>query len=279
MTIKDWLRNASNLLQSTGIASARLDAELLLAHALNKPREYIFAHPETLHLRGTSSKELEMLLERRAKREPMAYILGSKEFYGRNFVVTPDVLIPRPESEMMIDLLKQIVEDGMWNVEGNRHIIDVGTGSGCLAITAKLELPDFEVVAVDNSEKAIKIAKDNAGKHRVEIEFFHGSLLEPILPTTYYLLPDIILANLPYVDKTWDVSPETHYEPDLALYAADKGLSLIKKLINQASQVLEGNGYLILEADPRQHKLIVDFSQYAFHLKNIRDFIVVLQKK
>ena len=262
MTTKDWLRRASTQLQSRGIPSARLDVELLLAHALNKSREYLLAHPE--------AQLLGELLERRKRREPMAYILGSKEFYGREFEITPDVLVPRPESEMIIELLKELP------LQPENVLIDIGSGSGALAITAKREFPFLTVVAADISPAALNIAMKNAAALDAKIIFEESDLLgSPRLPRA-----DCMVANLPYIGKNWEVSPETKYEPEVALYADDDGFYFIKKLISQAPELLVRKGCLIIEADPRQHDLIGDYSKNnGFDLKKIKDFVIVLQKR
>ena len=282
MNIQQWLDKASSRLKSVSIASARLDAELLLADFLKKPREYLIAHPEFILQEGPSFAHLEKNLARRIKREPMAYILGSKEFYGRTFAVTPDVLIPRPESETIIDLLKQIIEFRISNFEFEEdrlQIVDIGTGSGCLAISAKLEWPNSKIIAIDTSKKALDVAQNNARTHGAEVEFLHGSLLEPIPTSNFEIRNSILVANLPYVDKSWEVSLETKYEPSSALYSDEQGLFLIKQLLNDAPKKLYDNGYIILEADPRQHTELIKYSQKNYHLKQICDFIVVLQKK
>lgn len=250
MKINDWLLVATGHLKQTGISSARLDAELLLAFCLKKPREYSLAHPEmvlTPHIRA----QLDGLLERRFNREPIAYITALKEFYGRSFMVTPDVLIPRPESETIIDHIKKLSL-----AEGN-VLVDIGTGSGILAITAKLELPNLSVVAVDNSLPALRVARKNARTLKADIAFQTSNLFEDVM------MPEVtaIVANLPYVDKTWEVSPETGYEPQQALFASNHGLSVIEKLFIQIPDYLKKGGFLILEADPRQHEKIIAMTQ------------------
>lgn len=215
--------------------------------------------------------QLEELLERRVKREPMAYIVGEKEFYDRTFAVTPDVLIPRPESEAIVDLLKKIIElrppVGGSNLEVRKRglqIVDIGTGSGCLAVTAKLEWPETKVIAIDTSKEALRVAKKNARMHKADVSFLSGSLLEPIQNSKFDPPTggqnSILIANLPYVDTNWDVSPETTYEPVRALFTSDGGLLLIKKLIRQAAAKLTISDSLLLEADPRQHEKIITFA-------------------
>jgi release factor glutamine methyltransferase len=250
----------SNLISNSGID--HLDAELLVAFALQKPREWVIAHsdePASRHLR------LEELFARRRNHEPLAYITGHKEFYGRDFIVTPDVLIPRPETEAVIDYIKD---------RPGKKIADVGTGNGAITITLALELPHSEITATDISEKALAIAKQNARTIGTSnVKFMNSDLLNNVAGKF-----DIIVANLPYVDPTWEISPEAGFEPSLALFADDNGTKLIKKLIDQVPNYLEKNGLLILELDPRSTN---DVTEYAKNhrlsvVKNQR-FMLVLQ--
>ena len=191
---------------------------------------------------------------------PEAYIRGVCDFYGRDFLVTPDVLIPRPETEQIIDAVLNLagkpylpgVKPSPRVLPENPIILDVGTGSGCIAITIKKELPEAEVYATDISEKALKIAQKNAAKHSATISFIISYLCQNVNIT-----PDIIAANLPYVDENWDWLNKAalSYEPSIALYAKDHGLKLIKGLIDTAN-----SKYLILEADPCQHREIINYA-------------------
>lgn len=248
MTVGNWLLVVTKKLSAAGVNSAPLDAQLLLANTLGKSLEYLLAHPET-ELQSPTLRKLEQVALRRANREPLAYILGKKEFYGRDFIATPDVLIPRPESESFIDLIKEL---------SPKTVVDIGTGSGCLAITAKLELPNTQVIAVDIDKSALKIARVNAKRHKAKVEFIKSDLLDS-LPSSIYR-PLSIIANLPYVDKSWKVSPEIGFEPSQALYADKSGLDLIQKLIVQARKYLTANDFLLIEADLRQHQ---DIDEYA----------------
>lgn len=227
-----------------GIPTALLDAELILAHTLRQSRTWLHAHGDD----EIDPRRLEIAtarLDLRKERVPLAYILGYKEFYGRQFKVTPAVLIPRPESEVIIDSIKEY-----WDEKPGR-LLDVGTGSGCIGITAKLELP-LEVTLTDISRHALTVAEENAANLGANVTIQQSNLLEDI-PGMY----DIITANLPYVDKTWERSPETNHEPALALFADDSGMALIKRLINQAGQHIRRGGLLLLEADPAQHQMLI----------------------
>lgn len=245
-TIKDWLSHTVRQFHEHALASARLDAELLLCFVLNKPRTYLHAHPEDILSDETLSR-LSSLVSRRLNNEPIAYLTKSKEFYGRNFYVNHSVLIPRPESEAIIELLKKHI------VADYHKIADVGTGSGCLAVTVAKEFSCLHVDAYDIDTKALAIAQRNAQSHDVSVSLYQNNLLEHT-PQQY----DIIVANLPYVDRSWQRdNRETFHEPSIALFASDKGLALIKKLIKQSRDTLAQNGLLVLEADPCQHADII----------------------
>jgi len=253
-TIEGWLTEASDLLLKAEIPSARLDAELILSHTLRKPRTYLHAHaddPIDERREDIANARLQMRLER----TPIAYIVGHKGFYGRQFKTTPAALIPRPESEAMIELLGTIMPTTLPLIKEKKYLIDVGTGTGALGITAKLEWPELDVTVSDISQHALNLAKENAKLLHADVHFYKGDLLRG------YAVPvDIILANLPYVDRSWDVSPDTHAEPELALYAPDSGLALIKQLIGQVVQLLRPGGSLFLESDERQQAAIIQLA-------------------
>lgn len=248
MKIAEWLNQASNEFADSMIPSARLDAEVILAHTLSKPRTWLHAHGEE-ELEPRRCDIANARAQLRLERVPIAYIIGHKEFYGRRFRVTPDTLIPRPESEALITLAKKYGSDA-------RQAVDVGTGSGCLGITLKLELPDLIVTLADTSKRALIVAKQNAVTLAAPVRIIESNLLD-----AYPLRADIIIANLPYVNTEWsDNSPELAHEPSEALYADDQGLALIKQLIEQAPSHLAPGGLLLIEADTRQHEAIHSYA-------------------
>lgn len=189
----------------------------------------------------------------------------TKDFYGRNFLITEDVLIPRPETEQLIDMVLSFagkpylpgVKPGKRILPEHPIILDVGTGSGCIAITLAIELPESTIYASDISEKALKVAQKNAASLDAPISLIIAHLLEKVKSNTIPA-PDLIVANLPYVDETWDWldKKSLEKEPRIALYAKDHGLALIKELLDTA-----GSKYLILEADPCQHQTIIDYAK------------------
>lgn len=230
---------------------------------------------------------------------PEAYERGSQDFYGRDFLVSRDVLIPRPETEQLVDIILGLF--GKTKLPGVKppeakiapglsgdmpRILDVGTGSGCIAVTLKLELPEAEVFATDISETALKVAEKNAEKFGAKVEFFQGDLLSGLERnnrgkseiSSALQIPDnfeVIVANLPYVDRDWEWLSKTEsaglkYEPELALYAEDGGLELIFRLIREAKGRTK---YLVLEADPCQHERIAEFAEKErFRLMEKRGF-------
>lgn len=274
MTISQWILEAAASLKAADIPSARLDAEIILAHTLKKQRTYLHAHgEETLGRREHEIADARVAL--RLDRTPIAYIIGHKEFYGRLFKVTPSTLIPRPESEMIITLLKELLPAGPSLLhETPKRLVDVGTGSGCLGIAAKLEFPELDVTLLDTSNHALKVAEKNARLLKADVTLLRSNLLGE-----YPFAPDVILANLPYVDPEWERSPETDHEPGEALFASDHGLYLINNLIEESATRTAAGALLFLEADPRQHKAIIASAKnHGFLLRENRDFIVVLEK-
>lgn len=200
------------------------------------------------------------------------------DFYGRYFLVTPDVLIPRPETEQLIDTVLSLagkpflpgIKAEKPKLKSDFSLLDVGTGSGCIAITIKKELKNAKVTASDVSEKALKIAINNAKEHNADINFIISDLLNNINQSF-----DVIVANLPYVDESWDWLDKESLskEPSLALYADDHGLALIKELINQLE--FKKPKFLILEADPCQHQAIIDYAKnHGFCHQDTRGFIL-----
>ncbi|MDK2899392.1 MAG: release factor glutamine methyltransferase [Patescibacteria group bacterium] len=266
--IKTWLNQSSDRLSNIEIESSRLDAEIILADVLDVNRTYLHSHSEDI-IKTPNLKKANKMIRLRTARLPIAYIIGHKEFYKRDFIVTKSTLIPRPESEMIVDLLKKVLEDN----DKPLNLIDVGTGSGCLGITAKLEFPNLNVTLSDISNRALKIAAMNAAKLSANVNILKSNLLN-----NYDHKLDIILANLPYVDKLWERSPETNYEPPLALFAENNGKKLIEKLLKQSQKILNYGGYIIIEADPAQHKDLISFAQ-ANSLKIVlnQDYIMVFK--
>lgn len=268
-TISSWLTSAIRRLLEVGIPSARLDAELILAHTIRKPRTWIHAHnDEPLDSRQFEIAEARLAL--RLDRVPIAYILGHKDFYGRRFSVTSATLIPRPESEAIIELLGAVDPEKL-----HGQLVDIGTGSGSLGITAKLEHPTLSVTLLDIDNHALQVAKKNATALGAEVEIIQSNLLQH-----YPYTATIILANLPYVDPEWERSPETNHEPALALFAEDNGLALINELIDQTETKLASGGLLFIEADARQHHTITHYAEkHGLELVTSSGLILQFQRR
>lgn len=271
MQVDTWLASAKKDLEAVGIKTAQLDAEIILAHTLNKPRTYLHAHgDDIIDLRSEEIANARIAL--RSDRVPVAYIIGHKDFYEHRFKVTTATLIPRPESETLIDKLGEVLPKNLSLFpETHLRLVDVGTGTGCLGITAKLEHPELDVTLLDNSQPALKVAETNAERLNADVRIIKSNLLEE-----YPFRPDIIIANLPYVDKSWERSPETNNEPATALFAGDGGKALINKLLTQASSRLSQDGFIILEADPVQHEDIIKHATtQGFRLTTQQDYCLV----
>lgn len=225
-----------------------LDASVLIAHVLNKPRTWVMAHPE-LKLTAEQQTQLNESLSRLEKDEPFPYVLGHWEFFGLDFDVTPDVLIPRPETELLIE--KAIV----WLQESKvrRTIADIGTGSGAIAISLAVNVPDTDILATDISSQALQVAKRNAKKLGASdrIEFVECDLLPNKSTFENRHLPfDLICANLPYIPtETLSHLPVFGREPTVALDGGADGLDLFRRLLNIAPDWLAPNALILLEIE------------------------------
>jgi release factor glutamine methyltransferase len=236
-TAGDALQQARARLATTS-RNPRRDAELLLAHVLRCDLVALLAHPER-PLSASEAIQYESVLMRRLRSEPMQYITGQQEFYGLAFEVSPDVLIPRPETE-------HLVEAVLKHVKPNASIIDVGTGSGAIAVALARALPQAQVVAVDLSPAALEVARRNARRNEVSdrVTFLQSDLLDAVEGGDF----DAIVSNPPYVADGEVLEPQvSNYEPHAALYAGPTGLEVYERLVPQARKRLKPNGWLMLE--------------------------------
>lgn len=270
MRSDNWLRHATTQLAEVGIESARLDALILLEDAIGKDRTWLLAHPEH-SIDKPTRKMLDEFLSRRTGREPLAYVRGKTEFYGREYMVTPDVLIPRPESEAIVD---QLVELAM--TENINTVIDVGTGSGCLAISAKLTLLDTRVIGIDISPAALRVAQQNAQLHNAHIQWQQLDVLIDELPSI--LQPYVIIANLPYVPEGLVTSPEIAQEPTLALFSGQDGLDHYRVLFERTSRQPHQPRAIITESLETQHDVLADVAGHCgFRLYKTHDLIQIFK--
>ncbi len=263
MNISTWLKTSTNKLKSAGIATARLDCLVLLEDVVNLPRIKILAET-IIELNSQDLKKLDNMISKRINHTPLSYIRGKTEFYGREFILDENVLEPRPESETMIDLLITIN-----NIE---TVIDIGTGSGALAVTAKLENPLYIVKAIDIDPECINVAKANIDKYELDIELRIGNLFEPFINSKFKNLA--ILANLPYVPNKFTINQAAMNEPKIAIFGGEDGLDYYRTLFKQLKTVSSENLYVLCESLPTQHiKLKYIAEQNGFDLKTSEDFI------
>lgn len=246
------LVSASQRLHGAGCENPRLDAQVLLAHVLGADRTWLFAHHDH-PLTADQAETFTDLVARRIQREPVAYLLGRKEFYGLDFAVDERVLIPRPETEMLVDFLLAHVQ-----ADGARTFVvaDVGTGSGAIAVTTAALTPNTRIYGLDISADALAVAQENGRRlaPNARLAFLTSDLLAALPEAA-----DVIVANLPYVTdgEYTDLQPEIReYEPQLALTAGSKGLDVIKRLLNQVRHHLSPNGLVLLEIGHAQGEAV-----------------------
>ena len=233
---------------AAGIPDARLEAEVMIMNVMRVPRHRIYAYLEEEVPDGAETV-LQQLVERRLKREPLAYIMGHKEFYGIDILVATGVLIPRPETE---GLVEQTLFASMMRMEqGSFVIAEPGTGCGAIAVSLGIHLPAAHIVATDLYETPLRVAEVNVQRHNVadRVTLVQGDLLEPIPEQV-----DLIVANLPYIcsEAIDGLQPEIQWEPREALDGGPEGLDLIMRLLQQAQSKLKPGGAILLEVDPQQ---------------------------
>ena len=234
--------------------SPRLDAELLLARALDVPRSYLFAHPED-ELDAAASRRFSTTIEKRAAGEPLAYITGEKEFWSMDLMVTRDTLVPRPETEILVDqALQRIPRDEV------TRILDAGTGSGAIALAIAKERPLCEVIATDFSAAALVIAQENARQHSLpNIEFLLGDWFEPVAGQLFA----VIVTNPPYVPSEDPNLERLRHEPLSALASGADGLDAIRRIAVDALSVIKPGGALLIEHGDEQHAAVAEILAQA----------------
>jgi len=260
-SIKSLLAAAADAL-TAGSDSALLDAEILLGLALNKERSHLRAWPDK-PLETGQINAFWSLVQRRQQGTPIAYITGSREFWSRDFHVTPDVLIPRPDTELLIELSLKLIP-----TDKPVKIIDLGTGSGIIAITLAAECPSAEVSAADFSLAALRIAQHNAAKHNISrINFYHSDWFADVPDTRF----DLVISNPPYIaeDDSHLQQGDVRFEPQTALRAAEQGLSDIKIIADAARSYLEHGGHLLIEHGYNQQQQVQAIFK-DFHYDNVQ---------
>lgn len=267
MRSADWLQQATVQLAQAGIATAHLDCLVLLEDCLQQDRSWLLAHPEHL-LTDQQLAGLQPQLAARAQHQPLAYLRGHTEFYGRSFGVTPAVLEPRPETETMIDLLKQLCQTHPQLSQA----YDIGTGSGAIAITARLECPQLAVFGTDIDRQCLVVARQNARKHQTKIPFWRGNLIAPL--RQQITTSAVILANLPYVPDSHRLNQAAMNEPKQAIFGGPDGLDLYRHLFDQLQPLPQPPQYILTEALPFQHHLLAEIARsHHYILEKTSDFI------
>ncbi|RNB82027.1 peptide chain release factor N(5)-glutamine methyltransferase [Brevibacillus fluminis] len=252
-TIREALLRASSFLQEHGCRDPRFEAELLLRHVLDMERaSFLASLPDPMP--DGAAERFQALCERRAAQEPLQYVIGTQEFFGREFLVRPGVLIPRPETEILIEKVLQYA-DRMWTKESELAAVDIGTGSGAIALTLASERPLWAVSTVDLSTDAIEIARDNAKRLGLgdKVRFLHGDLLEPLLLHGEQV--DVLVSNPPYIPSSdvLELDREVkEYEPLLALDGGEDGLNCYRRLCEALPAVLKEQALVAFEVGIHQ---------------------------
>jgi release factor glutamine methyltransferase len=254
-TVLELLRWTTDYFKRAGIDSARLDAELLLAHALDCPRLRLYVDYEKPVLPAERDRFRALVRSRAVERVPVSILLGEREFWSLSFKVSREVLTPRPDTETLVEAaLSKLKGPGATVFESGRpvRILDLGTGSGAIALALASELPDADLTATDLSQAALQIAAENADRlqQKERVRFLHGDLFEPVAGERF----DLVVSNPPYVARRDEgkLPPELAHEPEMALFAGEDGLDVIRRLVAGAGAHLSPGGWLFIELSPEQ---------------------------
>lgn len=265
MNIGQWLSEATQELKRAGIASARLDALLLLENVIGKEKSWLLAHADD-EIARTDALKLSTSVNRRLKHEPIAYITGEREFYGLPVMVTRDTLIPRPETE-------SLAEHAILHCPRDGSLLDIGTGSGAIALAVKHNRPDISVTASDISTKTLSVAQQNAAELRLDIHFVLSDMFENIAEHRF----DVICANLPYLPNDYPLSPDVAYEPEVALTSGEDGAYHYRQLFAALPKYLQEDGFCLIEHSPEQDELIHHLAQQnRLNTESITKFVTKL---
>jgi release factor glutamine methyltransferase len=243
VTLREALRSAAERLELHHVSNARLTAELVMAHVLSEPREYLYSHDDRV-LTDEELQAVEVRLYDRIGGVPLQYIVGRQEFFGRYFHVNPSVLIPRPETEYIVEAVLEI-ERSTRQPRNALSIVDVGTGSGCIAITLALELSQAQVFGTDVSFEALLVARENALTLRAPVRFACLDVLDAIQAEFNF-----VVSNPPYVrrDEITRLQREVReHEPHVALFSPDDELAIYRRLVMKSEEILKPGGHIIME--------------------------------
>ena len=268
MNIENILNEGINILQKNKIANPQLDSEILLSNSIKRDKKHIILNPKEV-LNSEQLGKFKNLIERRKKGEPIAYLINKKEFWKDEFFVNKDVLIPRPDSELIIEQVLKI-----YSKDDQLQILDIGTGSGCILLSILKERSNFYGTGIDISKKSINVSKFNAKQLNLtnRVKFFHSSV-DNFNNGKY----DIIVSNPPYIEQLslkYLEKDVVNFEPKLALSGGFDGFSKIRKVINKASNLIKKNGKFILEIGFNQkNKVIKILKEEGFYVnKAIKDY-------
>lgn len=253
-TVRSILKWTVDKFRAIGIENPRLEAEIFISKTLNTDRVGVYLNME----RPLSNSErgfLRTMVSRRLKMEPLAYIIGEKEFYGNTFMVDHNVLIPRPDTESLIEELRASLKKETF------RLLDVGCGSGAICITCALLYPEGEITGVDISSLALAVARKNAERHGVKVELLESNLFEKIGKREF----DVIVSNPPYVGLSETIGIEVKWEPRTALFAGEDGLDVIKRLIASSPDYLVENGILLIETGYQQTERVEKLMEKDFY--------------
>ena len=268
MNIENILNEGINILQKNKIANPQLDSEILLSNSIKRDKKHIILNPKEI-LNSEQLEKFDSLIERRRKGEPIAYLINKKEFWKDEFFVNKDVLIPRPDSELIIEQVLKI-----YSKDVQLQVLDIGTGSGCILLSILKERSNFYGTGIDISKKSINVSKFNAKQLNLtnRVKFFHSSV-DNFNNGKY----DIIVSNPPYIEQLslkYLEKDVVNFEPKLALSGGFDGFSKIRKVINKASILIKKNGKFILEIGFNQkNKVIKILKEEGFYVnKAIKDY-------
>lgn len=250
-TVRDVIRWMAERFSREGLASPRLDAELLCAQVLACDRVGLYLSMDR-PLTATERERLRGLITRRLARVPVAYLTGMREFFGLPLRVTPDVLIPRPETETLVEAALEA-----FPADRPAEVLDVGTGSGAVALALAHARPAWRVTATDISEKALEIARENAARLNIGVTFLQGDLLSPVAGRLF----DLIVSNPPYIPERETLQPEIRHEPPTALFSGPDGLDHLRRLLREAPGFLRPGGRLLCEFGSGQEDRLREIAQ------------------
>jgi release factor glutamine methyltransferase len=253
MNIGSWLKDAQQ--QVSGLSeTGSLDIQVIISSVLQKPRGWVLAHPE-YEFSIADTSQLDEMLSQLARSIPLAYITGTSYFYGLQFYTNSDVLIPRPETELLVDKAIHWIKNNM----SSGLVLDVGTGSGCIAISLAVNLPDIKCIAIDKSSRALQVAKRNAGNNHVQNQC---CFVQSDLSASLFGKFQLICANLPYIPTNkLEILPVSRYEPKAALDGGLDGLELIQRLLADSVRIADSKVCLLLEIEADQADAVRKLAQ------------------